>query len=333
MPRSTDRSRTWATAPTQRRVDRSRQLAVRGVDRGGSHCAVAGRARVGGVRVDGSPDRRRRRTSSLVAVSASGRTREVVEAAGGTAAESRHRRDQRPGVGARRRGRSRPAAARRRESARDRHADVPGHGRGPGAARRAVARRQSHGRGHCGRRSRRSGSRWTGGNEWLAGASDRLDGAAAIDVVGDAADAGARRAGRADAARGAAAAGHAHDTGDWLHTAVYLALPGHRAVAVHGAATDEEVVVTIGRRGGETIVVGEPVAGAAQVIPLRSRRRPTDSSGRSSTPWSPSCWRRSCGAGRRPRKSARPPHLASGLPDLADALDASRGRTGGGRRR
>jgi hypothetical protein len=35
-----------------------------------------------------------------------------------------------------------------------------------------------------------------------------------------------------------------------------------------GAATDEEVVSTIDRRGGETIVVGEPVAGAAQVIPL-----------------------------------------------------------------
>ena len=33
----------------------------------------------------------------------------------------------------------------------------------------------------------------------------------------------------------------AHDTGDWLHTAVYLAIPGHRVLLFPGAR---------GRRGG-----------------------------------------------------------------------------------
>ena len=107
-----------------------------------------------------------------------------------------------------------------------------------------------------------------GRSGWLSSASERLDGANAIDVIGDAADAGLihqaalmlREAPRLPAV--------AHDTGDWLHTAVYLAVPGHRALLFAGAATDDEVVATIGRRGGETIVVGSPVAGAAQTVGL-----------------------------------------------------------------
>jgi glutamine---fructose-6-phosphate transaminase (isomerizing) len=105
-------------------------------------------------------------------------------------------------------------------------------------------------------------------DEWLAAAADRLDGAAAIDVVGDAGDAALVRQAALMLREAPRLPATAHDTGDWLHTAVYLALPGHRAVLFSRAATDEEVVSTIDRRGGETIVVGEPVAGAAQVIPL-----------------------------------------------------------------
>lgn len=105
---------------------------------------------------------------------------------------------------------------------------------------------------------------------WLAEACDRLDGAPAIDVLADAADLGLaeqaalmlREAPRLPAA--------AHDTGDWLHTAVYLAAPGHRALLFAGAQSDEEVVATIARRGGQTIVAGPPVAGAAQAIPVGS---------------------------------------------------------------
>ena len=56
----------------------------------------------------------------------------------------------------------------------------------------------------------------------------------------------------------------AHDTGDWLHTAVYLALPGHRALLFPGAAADAEVIATIERRGG----LVDPVPGAAEPDPF-----------------------------------------------------------------
>ena len=101
---------------------------------------------------------------------------------------------------------------------------------------------------------------------WLGAAADRLDGSAAIDVLGDAADSALvhqaalmlREAPRLPVA--------AHDTADWLHTAVYLAFPGHRALLFRGSPADAEVVDTIRRRGGETIVIGPGVPGAALTI-------------------------------------------------------------------
>jgi len=87
--------------------------------------------------------------------------------------------------------------------------------------------------------------------------ADLLDGAPSIDVIGPASRLGAvsqaalllREAPRLPA--------HAYETADWLHTAVYLALPGHRAVLFPGSAADAEVLDTITRRGGEVIVLGE----------------------------------------------------------------------------
>jgi hypothetical protein len=58
----------------------------------------------------------------------------------------------------------------------------------------------------------------------------------------------------------------AHETADWLHTAVYLAIPGHRALLFRGSPADAEVVDTISRRGGEAIVVGPAIPGAALTI-------------------------------------------------------------------
>jgi fructoselysine-6-P-deglycase FrlB-like protein len=103
---------------------------------------------------------------------------------------------------------------------------------------------------------------------WLSPAADLFDRADAIDVIGDAGDAALveqaalmfREAPRLPAV--------AHDTGDWLHTAVYLAFPGHRALLFSGAAMDAEVVGSIARRGGATVVVGASVEGAALTIPL-----------------------------------------------------------------
>jgi fructoselysine-6-P-deglycase FrlB-like protein len=48
---------------------------------------------------------------------------------------------------------------------------------------------------------------------------------------------------------------HAFETGEWLHTGVYLALPGHRAVLFPGSPSDAELMHTVRRRGGEVVVI------------------------------------------------------------------------------
>lgn len=99
-----------------------------------------------------------------------------------------------------------------------------------------------------------------GRDGWLSEVVEALERAAAIDVLADASILGLaeqaalmlREAPRLPAA--------AHDTGDWLHTAVYLALPGHRALHFPGAAADAEVVDAIERRGGRVVTIPNAVA-------------------------------------------------------------------------
>ncbi|HET9084950.1 MAG TPA: SIS domain-containing protein [Candidatus Limnocylindrales bacterium] len=111
---------------------------------------------------------------------------------------------------------------------------------------------------------------------WLPAAVELFEGRMAIDVLGDDADAALvhqaalmlREAPRQPAVP--------HDTADWLHTAVYLALPGHRALLFSGSELDGEVVDTIRRRGGETVVIGSPVDGAALTIELPQSEGPLE---------------------------------------------------------
>lgn len=106
-------------------------------------------------------------------------------------------------------------------------------------------------------------------DSWLEDAVALLDGAPAIDVLGDASDAALVQQAALMFREAPRLPAEAHDAGDWLHTAVYLAFPGHRAILYRGAATDEAVVRTIADRGGATIVVGDdPVPGAALHIPI-----------------------------------------------------------------
>jgi hypothetical protein len=60
---------------------------------------------------------------------------------------------------------------------------------------------------------------------------------------------------------------HAHETGDWLHTAIYTAFPGHRALLIPGSPRDEDVVRTIRQRGGTTIQLG-PGTSSTGAIPI-----------------------------------------------------------------
>ncbi len=92
--------------------------------------------------------------------------------------------------------------------------------------------------------------------EWSGPATDLLDGAHAIGVVAGAATIGL--AGQAalmlrEAPRLPAAA---HEAADWLHTAIYTALPGYRAVLLGDTPYADELHRTISRRGGAIVSVG-----------------------------------------------------------------------------
>jgi glutamine---fructose-6-phosphate transaminase (isomerizing) len=105
-----------------------------------------------------------------------------------------------------------------------------------------------------------------GRDSWLATAADLLDRSTAIDVLADAADGGLAHQAALMFREAPRIPAVAHDTVDWLHTAVYQAWPGHRALLFSGSAADAEVVATIRRRGGETVVVGEVIEGASLTI-------------------------------------------------------------------
>jgi fructoselysine-6-P-deglycase FrlB-like protein len=110
--------------------------------------------------------------------------------------------------------------------------------------------------------------------------ADLLDGAPSIDVIGPSSHLGAVSQAALMLREGPRLPAHACETADWLHTAVYLALPGHRAVLFPGSAADAEVIDTFRRRGGEVIVLDvEPMVASATVDRLSLelwRRASTD---------------------------------------------------------
>ena len=77
-----------------------------------------------------------------------------------------------------------------------------------------------------------------------------LDGASSIDVVAPPGLLGLAEQAALMLREAPRLPAHAWETADWLHVAVYLALPGHRAVLVPGSPTDDEVAATVERRGG-----------------------------------------------------------------------------------
>ena len=146
-------------------------------------------------------------------------------------------------------------------------------------------------------------------------------GAPSIDVVGDAADLGTISQAALLLREGPRLPAVAHDAGDWLHTAIYVALPGHRVVLYSGTPYDETLVRIVAGRGGQTVVVGSPVVGAALTIAV-----PADHAGRHAR-WRTRAFRdrraaRGCalGPGCRNRRS-RPGLVAEGRAELADPLD------------
>ena len=104
-------------------------------------------------------------------------------------------------------------------------------------------------------------------DRWLPDLVEALDGASSIDVLADASLVGLAEQAALMLREAPRLPAHAFSTGDWLHTGVYLALPGHRALIYPGAAADDEVVATVDRRAGRAVTV-ESAPGSAVVRAL-----------------------------------------------------------------
>jgi fructoselysine-6-P-deglycase FrlB-like protein len=88
--------------------------------------------------------------------------------------------------------------------------------------------------------------------------ADGLDGAPSIDVLAEASMVGLAEQAALMLREAPRLPATAYETGEWLHTGVYLALPGHRALLYPGAAADAEVVAAVERRGGVALPVSLP---------------------------------------------------------------------------
>lgn len=92
-------------------------------------------------------------------------------------------------------------------------------------------------------------------DRWRSPFVEALDGATSIDVLADASLLGLAEQAALMLREGPRLPATAYDTGDWLHTGVYLALPGHRVLLFSGAAADRDVIDTVERRGGQVVIV------------------------------------------------------------------------------
>ena len=92
----------------------------------------------------------------------------------------------------------------------------------------------------------------------VSGLADGLDGAPSIDVLAEASMIGLAEQAALMLREAPRLPATAYETGEWLHTGVYLALPGHRALLYPGSAADAEVVATVERRGGVAVPVDLP---------------------------------------------------------------------------
>ena len=101
---------------------------------------------------------------------------------------------------------------------------------------------------------------------WVAPAADLFDGGDRIGIIAGALEQGIAEQAALMFREGPRLAAAAHDAGDWLHTAIYTALPGYRALMFGGTAYDETLVRTIRGRGGEVLAVGDALPGATRAI-------------------------------------------------------------------
>ena len=103
---------------------------------------------------------------------------------------------------------------------------------------------------------------------WVAAASDVLDGADEIHVIGDGRAMGSLEQAALMFREAPRLRALPMDAGDWLHVGLYTMLPGGRAILFGGTPYDVEIAATIARRGGRLVAVGPAVNGADHVVPV-----------------------------------------------------------------
>jgi fructoselysine-6-P-deglycase FrlB-like protein len=99
--------------------------------------------------------------------------------------------------------------------------------------------------------------------EWLTAAADLLDGADEVGVLAQARSQGVAEQGALLLREGPRLRASAHEATDWLHTAIYTALPGYRAVLLPGV--DDKLTAVIAGRGG-AVLRTPPVAESVQLL-------------------------------------------------------------------
>jgi fructoselysine-6-P-deglycase FrlB-like protein len=96
-----------------------------------------------------------------------------------------------------------------------------------------------------------------GRGTWLDQATDLLDRAGYVGAIGPGGWQGIAEQAALMLREGPRLQAGAHETGDWLHTAIYTALPGYRAILFPGSPHDAAVTGTIRGRGGAIVSIGD----------------------------------------------------------------------------
>ena len=92
-----------------------------------------------------------------------------------------------------------------------------------------------------------------GRGAWLATTADLIDGADAIGVIGPASSQGLAEQAALMFREGPRLRASAHEAVDWLHSAIYTALPGYRAVLLPGTPDAGRLAAIVAGRGGATV--------------------------------------------------------------------------------
>ena len=101
--------------------------------------------------------------------------------------------------------------------------------------------------------------------DWLPPAADLLDGSESIGVIGPAGAIGLAEQGALMLREGPRLRASAHEASDWLHTAIYTALPGYRALLLPGITDPDRLIGVIKGRGGAA-AAAPSVTGPAQLV-------------------------------------------------------------------